>query len=67
MTDVLARARELVKQSSIPSVNLGEISGQLSSISQAVAKGYTADRDADPSTDSILVESACIITLQPWC
>jgi len=55
MTDVLARARELVKQSSIPSVNLGEISGQLSSISQAVAKGYTADRDADPSTDSILI------------
>jgi hypothetical protein len=55
MTDVLWRARELVKQSSIPSVNLGEISGQLSTISRAVAKGYTADRDADPSTDSILI------------
>ena len=55
MTDVLARARELVKQSSMPSVNLGEISGQLSNISQAVASGYTAQRDADPASDSILI------------
>jgi len=58
MTDVLARARELVKQTSMGSmpVNLGEISGQInSSISQAVAAGYQAQRDGDPATDSILI------------
>ena len=54
MTEVLARARELVKQSAIPSVNLDEISAAASSISQAVAHGYQAQRDADPATDTIL-------------
>eukprot|EP00277_Geminigera_cryophila_P025882 CAMPEP_0179466414 /NCGR_PEP_ID=MMETSP0799-20121207/47728_1 /TAXON_ID=46947 /ORGANISM="Geminigera cryophila, Strain CCMP2564" /LENGTH=150 /DNA_ID=CAMNT_0021271169 /DNA_START=18 /DNA_END=466 /DNA_ORIENTATION=- len=52
MTDVLARARELVKQSS---ANLDGISGQFNSISQAVANGYQAQRDGDPSSDSILI------------
>ena len=54
MTEVLARARELVKQSAIPRVNLDEISAAASSISQAVAHGYQAQRDADPATDTIL-------------